>query len=93
VLEQYVHHYNTHRLHRTLAQAAPQGHFPSPRQTGPTASDGRTGSVDSSADEGIGAAERVGAARVRRPLQHPPSTPITRSAPARRPHSPALRHE
>ena len=33
----------------------------------------------------------AGAAGVRRALQHSPSTPIARSAPARRPHSPALR--
>ena len=31
--------------------------------------------------------------RVRRALQHPPPAPITRSAPARRPHSPALRRD
>ena len=31
--------------------------------------------------------------RVHRALQHPPPAPITRSAPARRPHSPALRRD
>ena len=33
------------------------------------------------------------AARVRRELQHPPPAPITRSAPTRKPHSPALRRD
>ena len=33
------------------------------------------------------------AARVRRALQHPPPAPITRSAPARRRHSPTLRRD
>jgi hypothetical protein len=37
------------------------------------------------------ASPRGRAARVRRAIQHPPSAPVTRSAPARRPHSPALR--
>ena len=36
---------------------------------------------------------RGSAAGVRRALQHPPPAPITRSAPARRPHSPALRRD
>ena len=35
----------------------------------------------------------AGAAGVRRALQHPPPAPIARSAPARRPHSPALRRD
>jgi transposase InsO family protein len=52
VLEQYACHYNTHRPHRALDRLLPYGHFPSPRQTGTTACDGRTGSVDSSTSIG-----------------------------------------
>jgi hypothetical protein len=48
VLAEYEHHYNNHRPHRTLGQAAPYDHSPSEQRARRTPSDGTTGSVDCS---------------------------------------------
>jgi len=48
VLRGYVHHYNTHRPHRALGQAAPCGHSPGTQPATRTASDDVIGSADCS---------------------------------------------
>ena len=48
VLDEYQHHYNSHRPHRTLGQAAPLRPPPSRRRAMRSPSDGATGSVDCS---------------------------------------------